>query len=226
MPFSGFPESTVRFLSELSEHNEQAWFEGHREDYESAVLAPAKALVEELGGRLRELDPKIQAIPRVRHSIHALERRRRFPRDAKPYRTALDLWFWSGRRRAWDNSGFFLRLSPSALVLATGMVEFQKQTLPVYRQHVLDEERGGALSLVVDELRAAGYAVVGEGYKKTPRGVPAEHPRAALLKHRGLIATLSGEHPPELTTPGFVDFARSHFARMAKLHAWLVGLHA
>jgi uncharacterized protein (TIGR02453 family) len=226
MPFGGFPERTVPFLAELSQNNERTWFDAHRDECERTVMEPAKALVQELGARLRALDPKIQASPRVRGSIHALERRRRFPRgDQRPFRDTLDLWFWSGRRRAWDNSGFFLRLSPTGLVLAGGMIEFQKETLARYRSDVLDDSRGMALEDVVAELRTRGYVVGGESFKRTPRGLPPDHPRAALLKHSGVFATLNGDHPAELTTPAFVDFAFGHFESMSKLHRWLVALH-
>jgi uncharacterized protein (TIGR02453 family) len=224
MTFCGFQTScAVRFLDELSRNNERAWFDGHRAEFESNLIEPAKAFVTALGPRLRELDPKVQAIPRLRGSIKPMERRLRFRKGEQlPYRDSLDLSFWSGRRRAWDNSGFFLRLTPVRLVLAAGMIEFQKDTLTRYREHVLDDQRGVPLAAIVDDLRADGYFVGGEHYKKTPRGVPADHPRAALFKHRGLFVTLDGEHPKELGTPGFVDFAFTHFARMAKLHAWLV----
>jgi uncharacterized protein (TIGR02453 family) len=227
MPFSGFSETAIRFLEELSQNNNRTWFEAHREDCESALIAPAKAFVDTIGPRLRELDPKIQAIPRVLGSIKALERRRvSFRRsEMPPYKDHLDLWFWSGRRRAWDNSGFYLRLTPARLVLAAGMIEFQKETLSRYRDHMLDDERGAALEAIAGELRANGYAVYGESYKKTPRGVPTDHPRAALLKQRGLIANLSTPHPKELGTPAFVDFSLAHFSRMTRLHTWLVALH-
>jgi uncharacterized protein (TIGR02453 family) len=225
MLFTGFSERTIRFLAELSENNRRDWFEAHQAECEEVVVAPAKAFVEALRPRLRELDPKINAVPRVRGSIKALERRMRYPNSKRPpYKDHLDLWFWSGARRSWDNSGFFLRLLPDRLVLAAGMVEFQKETLSRYREHVLDQERGSALAAIVEGLRADGYRVVGEAYQRTPRGVPAGHPRAELLKHGGVIATLDGEHPEELGTAAFVDFAFSHYARLAKLHAWLVGL--
>ena len=225
MPFSGFPESTIRFLAELSRNNDRAWFEAHRGECESAVIAPAKAFVEALGPRLRELDPKIQAIPRVLGSIKALERRRRFPKsEMPPYKDNLDIWFWSGRRRAWDNSGFFMRLTPVRLFLAGGMIEFQKEALSLYREHVLDDVRGTALATIVGNLGAEGYVVGGESYKRTPPGVPTDHPRAKLLKHSGLFATWNAEHPPELGTSQLVDFAFTHFSRMARLHAWLVAL--
>jgi uncharacterized protein (TIGR02453 family) len=225
--FDGFSERTIAFLAALSRHNERAWFEAHQAEYESAVLEPSKDFVETIRPRLRELDPKIQAIPKVRGSIKALERRARFPRRETPqYKDHLDLWFWSGQRRMWDNSGFFLRLTPTRLVLAAGMIEFQKPTLARYREHLLDEERGPALASIVRDLQSDAYVIGGESYKRTPRGISADHPLAALAKHGALFATSNTEHPPELSTPAFVDFTFAHFERLAPLHRWLRELRA
>ena len=44
------------------------------------------------------------------------------------------------------------------------------------------------------------------------------------MKHSGVFANLDIEHPNELGTPAFVDFAFAHFSRMAGLHTWLVAL--
>jgi uncharacterized protein (DUF2461 family) len=49
MSFAGFAESTFQFLAELARHNEQSWFEAHRADCDSALVEPAKALVEAKG---------------------------------------------------------------------------------------------------------------------------------------------------------------------------------
>lgn len=225
MAFSGFSAAAVGFLEELTQNNNREWFEAQREACERLLVAPAKELVEALGVRLRELDPEIRAVPRVRGSIKSFELRRRFgQREQPPYKQHLDLWFWSGPRRAWDNSGFFLRLGATRLVLAGGMIEFQKEALARYRESVLDPERGMALAALVAELRADGYVVGGESYKKTPPGVPADFPRAALSRHSGLFATFESPHPPELNAPDFVDFCFTHFARMTPLHTWLVAM--
>jgi uncharacterized protein (TIGR02453 family) len=213
------------FLSELALNNNREWFEAQREACEALLVAPAKELVLELGQRLRELDPQLRAVPRVRGSIKAFELRRRFPqRPQPPYKEHLDLWFWSGPRRAWDNSGFYLRLGATRLVLAGGMIEFQKEALARYRESVLDDEHGSALATIVRDLRADGYVVGGESYKKTPPGFPADFPRAALARHSGLFATFDGPHPAELHTPAFVDVCFAHFARMNPLHSWLVAM--
>jgi uncharacterized protein (TIGR02453 family) len=223
--FFGFSESTLRFLGELSKNVDRAWFEAHEPEFQKSVIDPAKAFVETLGVRLRELDPKIQAIPRVRGSIKSMEQRSGFRKSPRPlYKDHLDIWFWSGKRRAWDNSGFYLRLTPTRLILAAGMIEFQKETLARYREEVANNERGAALETIVRDLRARGYVVGGESYKKTPRGVPANHPRATLLRHSGVFANLDREHPKELGTPELLDFVFAHYSRMAPLHRWLTAL--
>ncbi|HEX2872999.1 MAG TPA: DUF2461 family protein [Polyangiaceae bacterium] len=225
MAFSGFSASATTLLAELAQNNNHEWFHAKRAAFEELLIAPGKELVVALGERLRELDPELRAVPRVRGSIKAFELRRRFQqRERAPYNEHLDIWFWSGPRREWDNSGFFLRLSAARLVLAGGMIEFQKEALARYRECVVDEERGAALSGIVHALRAGGYVVGGESYKQTPRGIAKDSPRAALARHSGIFATLDCPHPPELATPEFVHFCFAHFARMNALHGWLVAM--
>lgn len=212
-------------LAKLAQHNNRAWFEANGSAFEELLIAPAQELVVALGQRLKDLDPELRAVPRVRGSIKAFELRRRFQqRERPPYKESLDVWFWSGPRREWDNSGFFLRLGAARLVLAGGMIEFQKEALARYRESVVDEARGAALSTIVHDLRAGGYVVGGESYKQTPRGIAADSPRAALARHSGIFATFECAHPPELATPEFVDFCFAHFARMNALHGWLVAM--
>ena len=227
MAFSGFSASAIALLAELAQNNQREWFQAKSAAFEELLMAPAKELVTALGQRLQELDPQLRAVPRVHGSLKAFELRRRFgQRERPPYKEYLDVWFWSGPRRAWDNSGFFLRLGPTQLVLAGGMIEFQKDALARYRERLLDEERGAALSTIVTELRAAGYTVGGESYKQTPRGMPADFSRAELARHSGVFATFECPHPPELATVAFVDFCHAHFARMNALHGWLVAMRA
>jgi uncharacterized protein (TIGR02453 family) len=221
MPFTGFPAGTVRFLSGLSRNNDKAWFEAHREDYEEHFLEPARTLVEALGPRLRKLDPEVQAVPKVNGSILRINRDVRFSKDKAPYKDHLDLWFWSGEEKGWDSSGFFFRLTPKRLMLGAGMHGFAPPVLARYREAVLDSKQGPALEKIVSQLKKKGYDVGGETYKKTPRGIAPDHPRASLLKHGGLHAGWEGPHPKELTSARLVDFAIAHFAAVAPLHSWV-----
>ncbi|HVY28824.1 MAG TPA: DUF2461 domain-containing protein [Polyangiaceae bacterium] len=219
--FSGIPKGTLKFLSELSRNNEKAWFEEHRADYESYFMEPAKALVAALAAPLKKLDPNIHAEPRVNGSILRINRDVRFSKDKTPYKDHLDLWFWSGSKKGWDNSGFFFRLSDKKLLLGAGMHGFVPPVLALYREQVLSDKRGPELSKVAAALNKKGYQLGGETYKKPPKGVPAEHPRAALLKHGGLYSSWDGKHPKELGTARFVDFVVERYRELLPLHRWL-----
>ncbi|UCF89007.1 MAG: DUF2461 family protein, partial [bacterium] len=67
--FSGFPEETVRFLSDLAKNNKKSWFDAHRKEFDRFVTEPAKAFTEALGERLAAIAPGIIAEPRVNGSI-------------------------------------------------------------------------------------------------------------------------------------------------------------
>ncbi|HVY37491.1 MAG TPA: DUF2461 domain-containing protein [Polyangia bacterium] len=226
MTFPGFPKQTVRFVAGLRDNNDRAWFEAHRADYQQALLNPAVAFIQALAPRLRKIDPDIQVEPRVNGSILRINRDIRFAKDKSPYKDHLDLWFWTGERKGWESSGFFFRLSCDRLLLGAGMHQFTAVALPRYRAAVRDARRGAALTALVSRLRRAGYQVGTEAYKRLPPGVPADHPRAALLRHGGLHASWQGRLPRELGTAAFVPFAARHFAALAPLHRWLRSMRA
>jgi uncharacterized protein (TIGR02453 family) len=221
MGFDGFSKATLRFLEGVGANNLKEWFDAHREDYARDYLAPAQAFVEALGARLRKIEPGVHAEPRVNGSILRINRDIRFSKDKSPYKDHMDLWFWTGDKKSWDSSGFFFRLTADSLLLGAGMHVFQPEALARYRAAVLDEKRGVALARLVASLKRDGFDVGTESYKKVPAGAPADHPRAALLKHGGLHAGWEGKHPRELGTPKFVDFVAERFKAVAPIHRWL-----
>ena len=221
MAFSGFGKDTIDFLTGLRANNEKAWFDAHRKSYDDAYLRPAEALLIALGPRMKKIDPDVEVEPRVNGSIMRINRDIRFSKDKTPYKDHLDLWLWTGERKGWDSSGFFFRLTPDRLILGAGMHAFEPATLARYRKAVLDRKKGEALARLVTSLKKAGYEIGTEKYKKVPAGVPADHPRALLLRHGGLHATWEGKHPGALKSAAFVDFVADHFRKIAPIHRWL-----
>lgn len=222
--FQGFPPEAVRFLLDLRQNNNKAWFEAHRQDYEAFVLEPARLLVTVLGERLQDIAPNIQADPRVNGSIFRIHRDTRFSKDKSPYKTHLGLWFWEGSRPKLECSGFYLQLEPPNLMLAAGIYAFTKDQLPEYRAAVVHPVHGAELAAVVDEVREQGFSLGIQHYKRVPRGCDPAHPNASLLLHSGLSAGVEDLIPDSLYSPQLVDFAVDKFAAMAPLHRWLVEL--
>jgi uncharacterized protein (TIGR02453 family) len=226
--FRGFPEDGLRFLDELALNNNKQWFDSNRPRFEQSLLDPAKDFVVELGGQLQErVSPEIHAEPRINGSIMRMNRDIRFSKDKSPYKTWFGLWFWEGDHRSMECSGFYLGLTPNEVSLGAGRHGFEKESLDRYRAAVADPKLGPELQQAVEAVRAAGdYEIGGRSYKQVPAGFDRNHERADLLLHGGLHAGATFVDPPELHTPGFVDFALRHYLAMAPVHRWLVRVAA
>ena len=122
MTFAGFSQATLSFLAELSQHDDRAWFESQQTSYEHLVLEPAKALVETLGERLRELDPKIQAVPRLRGSIKRSSGGRAFRGEPPRPSTDVGSMFCGRGRGALGTTRAFFCGWARAVGLGTGML--------------------------------------------------------------------------------------------------------
>jgi uncharacterized protein (TIGR02453 family) len=224
--FPGFPQEGLRFLSDLKDNNNREWFEANKETYREHVLAPAQDLVFVLGERLKVLSPGLvyDTATSGSGSILRIYRDLRFSKDKTPYNPYLRLVFWEGRRKKMENPSFFVRISPDGVGVYAGIHVFQKPVLAAYRDAVVDDQLGPELEAAIAAVKEAGaYTVGGEHYKSSPRGYPADHPRADLLRYNGLWAhTADPADPSVVTTPELVEVCLEHCRNMAPLHRWLV----
>ncbi|HKD87287.1 MAG TPA: DUF2461 family protein [Streptosporangiaceae bacterium] len=62
------------------------------------------------------------------------------------------------------------------------------QQIALFRAATATDESGRSLEDLVSSLAADGHAILGDVMKRIPRGYPADHPRADLLRHRSLAA--------------------------------------
>ena len=219
--FTGFPPAAPRFFRALAKNNDKAWFEAHRADYEESVLGPARAFVVEVGKRLAKDVPGINADPRTDRSIFRLHRDIRFSPDKSPFKTHLGILWWEGLGHKLESAGFYFQLSATEIYLGDGFYHFSKDALAAYRERVLDPKAGPALQRAAREVERRGYTVGGEQTQRVPRGLDPEHPRADLLRRKGLYAGLSLGLPAESSGPELVDLVHGHFKAMLPLHRQL-----
>ena len=223
--FAGFPREGFDFLRDLAANNNKPWFEANRRGYDEGLLGPARLFVSAMGMALSEFAPGIHAEPRVSGSIFRIHRDIRFSRDKRPYKTHFDMWFWQGNRHSRDCPGYFLRLTPDAVVVGAGRHAFDKATLEAYRTAVEDEHRGAALEQALATVHAAGAEVGGAHYKRVPRGFAADHPRADLLRYNALHAWIEEPLQSEVHAADFVDFCCERFRRVSPVQRWILDLH-
>ncbi|MFH1490364.1 MAG: DUF2461 domain-containing protein [Pseudomonadota bacterium] len=219
--FKGFPKEMVRFFDLLEKNNNRAWFEEHKRDYEEDVKYPAMAFVMAMGGRLKKIAPRVNAIPQVNQSLFRINRDTRFSPDKRPYKTHLGIWFWEGERKRMECSGFYFHVGEGRLLLGTGMHVFPRAFLDPYREAVVDKKLGPLLSRTLSGISKKGYRVTGNQYKQVPRGYDPDHINSDYLLHNGLAALFETKIPEELFSEAIVDYAFSHFENMSLLHEWL-----
>ncbi len=219
--FTGFPKAAPKFLRALKRNNDKAWFAEHREEYDRNILEPARAFVVAMGDALRKDLPGINADPRTDRSIFRIHRDIRFSKDKSPYKAHLGVILWDGPGAKMESSGFYLHLEPPELYLGCGYYMFSKESLAAYRELLLDPKGGPALQRAVKLVAKRGYEIGADKTKRVPRGCDPDHPRAELLKHKGLFAGLGMKVPPEFHGPELVTFCRGHFKALLPLHKQL-----
>ncbi|HMG20970.1 MAG TPA: DUF2461 family protein, partial [Kofleriaceae bacterium] len=105
--------------------------------------------------------------------------------------------------------------------VGVGCYRFDAAKLAAWRKAVVGAP-GAELVALIAKLRRAGYTIGGhDDYKKVPTGFAADHPRADLLKLRGLTGAFPEIPAGLLHKPGFADWLVKHGKVMAPLVVWL-----
>ncbi|MBM4175043.1 MAG: DUF2461 domain-containing protein [Ignavibacteria bacterium] len=217
-----FPQVTIDFLTRLSRNNNREWFESHRQEFEMHFLEPAQKFVLEMGSKLQDIAPQINAIPKIDQSIFRIHRDVRFSKDKAPYKTNLGIYFWEGTRKKMDSSGFYFHIEPKLFFIGVGMYMLSKEDLKKFRDAVADQRKGKELHTIVTKLtKNKKFKLGGESYKKIPKGYPDNLPRSKYLLHSGLYLYYEDDHS-KLLKSNPVSFTFKIFKDMLPLHNWFV----
>jgi len=166
--FRGWPTEAVEFYEGLEADNSKTYWLAHKEVYEKHVLAPMTEL-------LAELEPEFGA-----GKIFRPYRDVRFSADKSPYKTAMG---------ATLELGGYVQFSARGLGAGSGRYQLEPAELARFREAVADDRTGVPLAELVGGLRRKGIDTAAHDSLKTvPRGYPKDHPRADLLRGKGLIA--------------------------------------
>lgn len=223
--FAGFPPDALRFLRALARHNDREWFEAERGRYDRAVLAPMRALVEEMDARLATFAPEIVGSPK--RSIFRIHRDIRFSNDKTPYKThAACLFYHRGvggagaAGRTMQAAGFYFQIQPRNSFIGGGVWMPPTPTLKLLRASILDAPHALARILQTPSFRRVFGTLDGEGMLvRYPRGVTAETPGADLLRYRSFTAWRPFDDA-ELATAALADQLEEAMRALLPLIRW------
>jgi uncharacterized protein (TIGR02453 family) len=201
MAFSGWPEEALDFYDGLAADNSKTYWTEHKAVFTEKILRPMTELTEELAADFGE--PK----------IFRPYRDVRFSSDKSPYKTHI---------AAVIGDTGYIQLSAEGLGAGAGMWEMNPDQLARYRDAVVDDGTGPDLEKITVGLEQAGHTVHGHGVlKSAPRGYPADHPRIALLRYKGITAWQQWPVEPWLETAAAKERIVSFFRTTSLLRTWL-----
>lgn len=93
--FNGFAQEGLNFLQQVRIENNKTWFDEHRFIYERSILAPFRALVDDLAPTMLEIDPLLESHATIGKTLSRIHRDPRFSQDKSRYRSRMWLTFKS-----------------------------------------------------------------------------------------------------------------------------------
>ncbi len=208
-----FHPKAVAFLADLKAHNDREWFADHKGDYETYVkdasVAFCRLMVEGLDGLTGGAHQS---------KIFRIYRDVRFAKDKTPYKPYQHILFAAGDHRQ-TTSAWFFGLEPDRLVLGAGKFSFDGEGLVRYREAVAGS-RGAELAQIVEALQGQGARLNEPQLKRVPSGYDKDHPRADLLRRKGLALWIDLD--VGVATEGdLVATCLAAFERLRPLVGWL-----
>ncbi|HZR08762.1 MAG TPA: DUF2461 domain-containing protein [Myxococcales bacterium] len=182
--FQGIGPKAGRLITELAHRQDKAWYAGHKAEIDEIVYAPLRALLE-------EAKPAIARFYRgeqMNLKVFRIHRDVRFSRDKSPFKDHASGVIMVGRNAEPGTAAgaLYLRIGPDEGA-AAGMWQMGPEELKRYRAAVLDSRKGAQLEKLLRPLTARGYAIISAAQlARAPKGVDPAHPRAALLRRKGL----------------------------------------
>jgi uncharacterized protein (TIGR02453 family) len=217
------PKAGLQYLRDLAAHNDRAWFEASAARREEDLVEPTRALVRGILAGLERPFPRITGSDaKAGGSSTRLHRDTRFGKDKRPFHTHVGLHFWHEKGRKMETPGFFLRIDPDEVLVATGMHGPEPGDLLKIRKAI--DAAGDAWGKAVGAaaFRKAWGGLEGEALKRVPAPWPADHPHAEDLKRKDFTAFARWK-PGEATKPGFADRVVQQWKASEPLMAFLCG---
>ncbi len=222
--FSGFADRDARFFKALAKHQDREWFAAHRDEYEEGWLAPMKAL---LGEVRTKLSPRYAHEEIADPKVFRIYRDVRFSKDKSPYKTHIGGYLGVAGSSAGPSgaAAVYVHVGANELFVCAGQYMMDGGQLKRFRAAVDDAKRGAELTKLLTPLGRAGFTVAShEQTARVPRGFDPDHPRADLLRRKGLIVSFPDPDRALLTSPKLVDWVATNAKKAVPLVEWLASV--
>jgi uncharacterized protein (TIGR02453 family) len=220
--FTGFSEDGIQFLLELQAEQNRAWFKAHQADFDRLWKRPLEAFVFELRDRLA---PVFRGINEVEPHFFRIQRDTRFARDKSPYKTyvAANMPVRAPTEGEHTHSapGVYVSFGLEGEFIAIGSWHMPPEVLARYRAALDHPRRGPEAQRIYATLKEHGWDLASmETLKRVPPPFAQDHPRAELLRRKGLAFSVQPQDGLS-ATPGLLDWSEQRLREAAPMVKWL-----
>lgn len=169
-----WPPAALEFLRDLENNNDGDWFRANRSRYDEHLLAPARALAEQLAHL---------GTPHLFRPYNDT----RF-RPGPPLKEHLGVALGYG-----GAGGYYFELSLDGLFVGAGLYRPALDQLERFRAAINDPRNAAAFEHALGRAETGGLSLAAAELKRAPRGYTADHPRLDRLRLKQI--TVSRRHP-------------------------------
>ena len=220
MTFTGFPKQAMGFWHELEAEMNKTWFDANKQRYQTEWVEPFAALLDDCAAKLAPVyKPTKLGAPKIMRIYRDV----RFSKDKSPYKTWIGGGVWLGDGKRGDGTvAIYAHFGVGEDFVGAGQYVFPDDKLAKWRKVVADPKKGPAIAKIVADLRKKKYEVHAyDALARVPKPYDADHPRAELLKMKGLVVSFPDTPRGLIFKPAFASWIVSHAKAAAPLSKWL-----
>jgi len=182
--------AALTFLRNLAKHNDRAWFQPRKAQFEAELREPMLAIVRRITEAMMDFAP--DHVRPAEKSLFRIYRDTRFSHDKRPYKTHVAAWWTHTGLEKTSGAGYYFHVSPKDVTIAAGAYMPEKDQLAAIRHWLLDHHQEFRKLLRNPKVQRAFDEFEGNALTRPPKGFPCEHPGMDLIRCRqwGLAAEL------------------------------------
>ncbi|MEW6410837.1 MAG: DUF2461 domain-containing protein [Candidatus Zixiibacteriota bacterium] len=217
--FSGFSKQTLEFLKNLAANNSKPWLERHRDDYETHLMQPLRALVVELGDLMVSIDPYIETTPAVNKTISKIYRDTRFSRDKSLFKESVWVTFKRPGKDWKDAPAYFFELFSDWYRYGMGYYSASPATMSRFRNAINTRPKEFAKAIAFYDGQKT-FTLEGEQYQRL---FDADRPDRINLwyQKRSLYLVCNRKVNKRLFSRRIADDLADGFVMLAPLYRFL-----
>jgi uncharacterized protein (TIGR02453 family) len=216
--FDGFPAEGMKFFRALKRNNRREWFQPRKHIFDEQVRAPMVALVEALNAEMIGFAPAYVGDPEK--AIYRIYRDTRFSADKTPYKTHIAAIFPRRGLEKHAGASLYFSVSPEEVEVAGGIYMPGPEQLRAVRLHLLDHHQEFRRVTGSRSLRALMGELQGEQLSRVPKGFPADHPAADLVRYKQWLLYVMLD-PALATSPKLLEEIVRRFRAMVPFQEFL-----